>query len=245
MTVELKIRVPRSEFEVDLHISLDQTTTLVGASGSGKSTVLQSIAGVDASATGVIRVGRERWLMGSRALPSTLRSVGYLGQRDGLFPHLSAADNVAFPLRVDGLGRTQRIKRASDLLDRLGLSELVTKRPHELSGGQKRRVALARALSASRDLYLLDEPLAGLDERTAMLATDFIADQLSDFDSIGIVAMHDAGTSSPFSSRAVRLDRGRVIEDFSVPVAPPHARGSARVRQNIGGRQLDCREGSR
>lgn len=245
MTIAVKIRVPRSEFEVDVDLAIDRTSTLVGASGSGKSTVLRAIAGVETQATGLIGVNDERWLSGSKYVPSALRSVGYLGQRDGLFPHLTAEDNVAFPLRADGLARLPRRRHAGELLERLGLAELRARRPHELSGGQRRRVALARALAAPRDVFLLDEPLAALDDRTAVLVSDFIADQLTDLSAIGIVAMHAAEDAIDFSGRAIRLERGRVTDDFSVPVVAPRVRGSARVRQSIGGRQLDCREGSR
>lgn len=245
MTLAINVRVPRSEFEVDVDLAIDATTTLVGASGSGKSTVLRAVAGVEPVLSGVVEIDEQVWLSGRKRLPTTLRSVGYLGQRDGLFPHLSATDNVAFPLRVDGVGTKARRHRANDLLERLDVAALATRQPHELSGGQRRRVALARALAAPRALFLLDEPLAGLDERSALLATDFIADQLSEFNAIGLIAMHDAAPMREIATRAVRLERGRVIDDVSVPTAAQRARASARVRQSIGGRRLDCREGSR
>lgn len=245
MTLSIDIRVPRSEFEVDVNLTLDRTTALVGASGSGKSTLLRTIAGVDSGSFGVIEVDGDRWLDGFKILPPTLRSVGYLGQRDGLFPHMTAQDNVAFPMRADGVGRTQRRRAASELLDRLDLAPLGHSRPHELSGGQRRRVALARALASPRAAYLLDEPLTGLDDRTVLLTVDFIADQLADFGGIGLVAVHDKASIRGFVSRTVSLDRGRVVEDISAPAAARRVRASAAARRNTDGRQLHYREGSR
>lgn len=245
MSLELDIRVPREEFDVEVTTATSTALALTGSSGAGKSTVLRSIAGLEPAAEGEIRVGGAIWLDSSASLPPTMRAVGYLAQRDALFPHLSARDNVAFGLRADGVRASARNRRAMELLDALGVADCGANHAQQLSGGQRRRVALARALAPERGIYLLDEPFAGLDEYASAVAAVLIAQRLSEVGASALIAVHDLQQVVAICPRAIRLERGRVAETVSVAAAAPRARGSARVRQSIGGRQLDCQEGSR
>src|SRR5215470_2206263 len=116
--------------------------TLLGPSGSGKTTILMLIAGFETLSRGMIRVdGRD--IVGQ---PPERRNFGIVFQGYALFPHMSVLDNVAFPLRMKGVGMRERLRQAGEMLEKVGLDGLGSRRPHELSGGPQQRVALARAL---------------------------------------------------------------------------------------------------
>jgi putative spermidine/putrescine transport system ATP-binding protein len=135
--------------------------TLLGPSGSGKTTTLMMIAGFETPSRGRIRVdGRD---IAER--PPEQRNFGIVFQGYALFPHMSVLDNVAFPLRMKGVGNPGRLRQAQAMLEKVGLDGLASRRPHELSGGQQQRVALARALIFAPDALLLDEPLGALDRQ--------------------------------------------------------------------------------
>jgi putative spermidine/putrescine transport system ATP-binding protein len=147
----------------DVSFELRQSAflTILGPSGSGKTTLLRMIAGFQTPTSGEIVIGGKP----VRAVPPYRRSIGMVFQRLALFPHLSAAENVAFPLkmrRFDARSIPERVERYLDLVRLGGLGE---RRIHELSGGQQQRVAIARALVFEPDLLLLDEPLASLDRK--------------------------------------------------------------------------------
>src|SRR5687767_7680757 len=135
--------------------------TILGPSGSGKTTLLRMIAGFQTPTAGEIVIGGRP----VRTVPPYRRSIGMVFQRLALFPHITAAENVAFPLkmrRFDARTIPERVERYLDLVRLGGLGE---RRIHELSGGQQQRVAIARALVFEPDLLLLDEPLASLDRK--------------------------------------------------------------------------------
>ena len=145
----------------DLSFTVDGGSCLavLGTSGSGKSSLLRTLAGLQATGRGIVIVnGRD-----VSALPAEQRSVVYLHQEPVLFPHLSVLENVAFPMTIRGVERRAALRRAMEWLSRLHVGELVGNYPDALSGGQRHRVALARALSAEPAVLLLDEPLASLD----------------------------------------------------------------------------------
>lgn len=135
--------------------------TLLGPSGSGKTSTLMMVAGFETPSEGEIHVdGRD-----VANLPPERRNFGVVFQGYALFPHMSVLDNVEFPLRMKRVARQQRRRLAIDMLERVGLADLASRRPRELSGGQQQRVALARALVFEPDALLLDEPLGALDRK--------------------------------------------------------------------------------
>ena len=134
---------------------------LLGPSGCGKTTTLRMVAGLERPDSGRVLVdGRD-----VTRLPPHRRRMGVVFQSYALFPHLTVADNVAFGLRMAGMGRAERAARAMAGLDLVGLRAHAAKRPRQLSGGQQQRVALARALAIEPDVLLLDEPLSALDAK--------------------------------------------------------------------------------
>jgi len=138
-------------------------TVLFGASGSGKTTVLRCLAGLERPDAGAIQCGRETWFEQATAifLPPQQRRIGYLSQDYALFPHLNVAGNIGYGLR--GLPASERATRVSETMLSFGLAGLEKRLPRELSGGQQQRVALARAVVRRPRLLLLDEPLSALD----------------------------------------------------------------------------------
>ena len=146
---------------VDLRLAPGELTAILGASGAGKSTLLRLIAGLEPVSAGTIHHGATLWSDPARTVPAEQRRVGLIFQDFALFPHLSAARNVAFGL--GHLPRAEQRRLSLDWLDRLGLSKRADAYPHELSGGEQQRVAIARALAPSPVAILMDEPFSGLD----------------------------------------------------------------------------------
>jgi len=146
---------------VSLSVPRGSLIALLGPSGCGKTTTLRMVAGLE-------RPDRGRVLVDGRdvtRLPPYERRMGVVFQSYALFPHLSVAANVAFGLRMGGVSRSERTRRAAAALEMVGLSAHAGKRPRQLSGGQQQRVAVARALAIEPDVLLLDEPLSALDAK--------------------------------------------------------------------------------
>lgn len=157
-----KLEVPLPEVHlgpIDLDISAGEYFVLLGPSGSGKTTILEWIAGFRNATRGRVWVG-ERELT---ELPAHVRDLGVVYQDAALFPHLSARENIAFPLRALGWDERRIRRRVDELAQLLHVARRLAALPRELSGGEARRVALARALAADRRVLLLDEPLTALD----------------------------------------------------------------------------------
>ena len=142
---------------IDLDVRRGEFVCVVGASGCGKSTMLNLVAGLDKPSAGTVAVH------GNAAL---------MFQEAALFPWLTVGDNVALPLRLAGVGRKERRAQAAELLERVHLPGTAHRRPHELSGGMRQRVALARALAQQADILLMDEPFGALDAMTRDLLHD-------------------------------------------------------------------------
>jgi putative spermidine/putrescine transport system ATP-binding protein len=144
---------------IDLEVADGEFFAVLGPSGSGKTTVLRMIAGFETPTAGVIELGG----VDSTRTPPFRRNVNTVFQDYALFPHMSVEQNVAYGLRVKGVGKAERTKRAGDALEMVRLEGMGDRRPSQLSGGQRQRVALARALVNRPRVLLLDEPLGALD----------------------------------------------------------------------------------
>ena len=149
--------------QIDLHIDAGSIVALLGPSGCGKSTLLRLLAGLTVPASGSIHFGDRLVAKTGWGLPSEQRDLGMVFQDYALWPHMTAAQNVAFPLRMRGVGRQQRQQRVEEALAMVGLSGFADRKPSGLSGGQQQRVALARAIVAEPRVLLFDEPLSNLD----------------------------------------------------------------------------------
>jgi putative spermidine/putrescine transport system ATP-binding protein len=146
---------------IDLAMSEGELICLLGPSGCGKTTLLRIIAGfVRPDAGTVVVAGKD-----VTPLSASARRMGMVFQSYSLFPNMTALDNVRFGPRVAGIGKSEQITRARQLLDLVGLASHEAKYPHQMSGGQQQRVALARALAVQPQVLLLDEPLSALDAK--------------------------------------------------------------------------------
>ncbi|MDQ1605195.1 MAG: molybdate transport system ATP-binding protein [Actinomycetota bacterium] len=214
--VDAAMHVRRASFELDLRLSVaaGETVALLGPNGAGKTTALRAMAGLVRLEQGHLLldgVVLEDCAVGVR-LPPERRAVGVVFQDYLLFPHLSARENVAFPLRARGMDKATARRRADEWLSRVGLADRVSARPRELSGGQAQRVALARALVSEPALLLLDEPLAALDAGTRIEIRSHLRRHLSDFAGAAVLVTHDALDAMVLADRLVVLEGGRVVQ---------------------------------
>lgn len=200
--------------DVSVAVGAHESLVLVGPNGSGKSTVVETIAGVVALDAGGVSIGgtavtaRTR----DRARLSAPR-IALVPQDGALLPHLNALDNVAFGPRARGARRTHARATAAAILDRIDASHLATRRPHELSGGEARRIAIGRALALDPEVIVLDEPFAGLDVDVAA-GIRALAASLRHRASI-VLTTHDAADAVLFGDTVAVLDAGRVVETGS------------------------------
>jgi molybdate transport system ATP-binding protein len=187
-------------------------TVLFGASGSGKSTILRCLAGLERPDEGVIGYGAQVWSDAGRKifLPSRERNIGYVPQDHGLFPHLNVERNIAYGL--DGLMGHDRRQRLAEALDWLGLKGLEKRLPGELSGGQQQRVALARAMVRHPRLLLLDEPLSALDAPTRSRLRGELRGFLKRFNVPTLMVTHDRQEALALGDHLVVLHEGRVVQ---------------------------------
>jgi len=196
---------------VDLDIGLGEFVSIMGPSGSGKSTLLHLLGGLDSPSAGSVTIeGNDLAQMGDEGLTEfRRRRLGFVFQFFNLLPTLSAWENVALPLLLDG-GRLRNLRGgAVALLERVGLGHRVDHRPGELSGGQLQRVAIARALMADPVLLLADEPTGNLDSESGAEVLQLLRDCTRDEQRTLVMVTHDAGAAA-VGDRTVRLVDGRV-----------------------------------
>lgn len=202
--------------DLDLEIAAGETVALLGPSGSGKSTLLGLAAGFLPARAGIVRIDGSVVDDGrGRPVPPERRRVGVVFQAHALWPHLSALETVAYPLRRSGMGAGQAGAEAAALLDRLGIGDLADRRPAEMSGGQQQRVGIARAVARRPSLFLLDEPAANLDAPLREAVLDLIAQAGSEHGAAVLHATHDAAEALASSDRVVLLRDGSVVQQGS------------------------------
>jgi phospholipid/cholesterol/gamma-HCH transport system ATP-binding protein len=222
---------------VDLAFRAGETTVVLGPSGTGKSVMLKLIVGLLKPDAGEVRFEGERIdPLGEARLAPVRRRIGYLFQQGALFDSLDVFDNVAFPLREAGVRDPAEISRRVDRSLRLvGLGDLGGRMPTELSGGQQKRIALARAIVLEPDVILYDEPTTGLDPIRADLINELIIRLQRTLDVTSIVVTHDLASAFRVADRMVMLHEGGVVldatpEEFRIseqPVVMRFLRGEA------------------
>ncbi len=204
-------RYPGSDagvFDVTLAMTPAAITVCLGPSGCGKTTLLRLIAGFIRPDRGEVRIDGEE--VGSR--PVRERACGVVFQSYALFPHMSALDNVAYPLRVRGAKPAERRQRAAAMLDLVGLGGFGARLPAQLSGGQQQRVALARALVFEPRALLLDEPLSALDAATRVAMRDEIRRIQRERRIATLLITHDQDEALSLADHVVVLRNGRLVQ---------------------------------
>jgi molybdate transport system ATP-binding protein len=189
---------------------------LFGPSGCGKTTLLRCLAGLERPERGSIRFGDETWFDGTSGvfLSPQRRIIGYLSQDYALFPHLDVARNVGYGLR--GVAVPERRRRVAEMLDRFGLVGLEGRYPHQVSGGQQQRIALARALIRRPRLLLLDEPLSALDAPLREQLRRELRRLLAQFDIPVVLVTHDRVEAIALADHVVIMDDGAVRQSGPV-----------------------------
>jgi ABC-type sulfate/molybdate transport systems ATPase subunit len=212
---QVAIRMRLGSLDLDLELRGDDTpVAVIGPNGSGKTTLLRTIAGAYRPDAGVIRLGEEALFdaVAGVDLPPERRGVGYVPQGYGLFPHLSALDNVAFSWVSRGVTRAERRRVALRLMERMGCAHLAGRSPTKLSGGEQQRVALARALTAEPRMLLLDEPLAALDAPSRRQLRAYLGEHLAERRGPALVVSHDARDVHALGALVYAIERGRVVQ---------------------------------
>ena len=194
---------------IDLRVGAGERTALLGPSGVGKTSILRAIAGLDPLLDGEVLVNG---IDVSHTAPER-RSVVYLHQTPTLFPHLSVQDNIGFPMEVRGATRRDARRRVDALLTRVRMTEFASRMPASLSGGQRHRVALARALAAEPTVLLLDEPFAALDPALRADVRDAVFAMLDDVSGPAVIMVtHDIDEAAALADSIAILLDGAVVQ---------------------------------
>jgi NitT/TauT family transport system ATP-binding protein len=210
--------------DLSLQVAAGEFVSIVGPTGCGKSTLLNVAAGLLAPSSGTVRVAGE-------PLRGVNRRAGYLFQAEALLPWRSARENVAAGLQFRGLDRARSLTKAEEWLGRVGLSGFGGRYPHELSGGMRKRVALAQTLILDPAIVLMDEPFSALDVQTRQLMENELLDLWSADRKSVVFITHDLEEALSLSDRVVVLSAGpqtRVIGEFAIDLLRP--RDVAEVR---------------
>ncbi|MCW2686962.1 MAG: ugpC 5, partial [Mycobacterium sp.] len=194
--------------DLSLTLADGSLTVLVGPSGCGKSTTLRIVAGLEPPDRGAVRIG------GSDVTSATPRErdVAMVFQNYALYPHLSVAGNIAFPLRNAGVGKAEAAKRAREAADRVGITPLLDRKPRQLSGGQQQRVAIARALVRTPSVFLFDEPLSNLDAKLRVELRSEIRRLQQELRITALYVTHDQEEAMTIADQLVVLNAGRIVQ---------------------------------
>ena len=213
---------------ITLAVEPGEFIALLGASGSGKSSLLNLIAGLDSPTSGSIVVGERNLAALSRDELAQYRryTVGMVFQSFNLVPSMTVLENVELPLRFAEVERSKRGAMAKDALERVGLAGRIQHRPIELSGGEQQRVALARALINQPSILLADEPTGNLDSRTGTEVMELIRRLNESLQMTVVLVTHERDLAEKYAERLVSMGDGKVIGDQSNP-ARTLARGES------------------
>ena len=213
---------------ISLEVPAGEFVALLGASGSGKSSLLNLIAGLDSPSSGSVQAGSEDLAQLSREALAKYRrhTVGMVFQSFNLIPSMTVLENVELPLRFAEVERAQRGAMATNALERVGLAGRLRHRPIELSGGEQQRVALARALVNQPKILLADEPTGNLDSRTGTEVMQLIRTLNESLQMTVVLVTHETALAEKYSDRLIFLADGKVVRDQRNPAKAP-ARGDA------------------
>ena len=200
-------------WEVQASLEAGLVTAVVGHNGAGKSTLAQVVAGTLRLERGEVTIGGRTVEDASTFVPARRRGVAMVSQAPRIFTHMSVLANVAFPLRVRGVGRAQARAAAIDQLRAVGIADLAHRRASDLSGGQAARVAIARALAFRPDVLILDEPTAALDVEATAQVSAVLRERLSQSGITTLLVSHDIAEVLALASRMIIMGDGRVVEE--------------------------------
>jgi multiple sugar transport system ATP-binding protein len=225
--------------DVSLDIADGEFMVLLGPSGCGKSTLLRMIAGLEDPTAGTIMLDGEV----ANELAPRDRNVAMIFQDFGLYPHMSANDNIAFPLRIAGIDAGPRQERVADIASALGIHDVLARKPGKLSGGQRQRVAMGRAIVRQPTLFLMDEPLSNLDSGLRAELRTEISALVREMGVTTIYVTHDQSEALTMADRVAILRKG-VLQDVGAPTQVYSRPGTLYVAAFLGSPRMNLLEAS-
>ncbi len=215
-----KVFPPRVVALRDVNVSIEsgEFFVVLGPSGSGKTTLLRIIAGLETPSKGRVVIGNRVVVDAEKGVyvEPRDRNIGMVFQNWALYPHKTVFENIAFPLKLKKLPRSEIERRVREVAEALGISELLNRKPGQLSGGQQQRVALARALVKEPDVLLLDEPFSNLDARIRITAREFVRELQQKLRITTILVTHDQADAFAVGDRIMVLRDG-VVQQIGTP----------------------------
>ena len=200
-------------WNVDAELRPGLVTAVVGHNGAGKSTLAQVIAGTLRVDSGTVSIGERVVDDSATFVPARRRGVAMVSQAPRIFTHMSVLSNVAFPLRVRGVGRAQARAAALEQLRAVGIADLAFRRASDLSGGQAARVAIARALVFRPEVLILDEPTAALDVEATAQVSAVLRERLAGAGITTLLVSHDIAEVLSLASHMIVMGEGRIVEE--------------------------------
>tara|TARA_Y100001970_G_scaffold108744_1_gene135923 strand:- start:7424 stop:8074 length:651 start_codon:yes stop_codon:yes gene_type:complete len=193
--------------DINLDISKGERVAILGPSGCGKSTLLRLIAGLEKQKTGLIKINNSEVSSENTFLPPEKRKVGLVVQEKALFPHLTVQQNICFGIR----DKRDKHSIAQSLMGLLKIDSLKNKYPHEISGGEQQRVALARSMAPNPNLLMLDEPFSALDVDLKNNLYEEISNLFSERNITILLVTHDLREAEIMTTRQLKMEKGRLI----------------------------------
>ena len=224
----------------DLSLEIDdgEFVVLLGPSGCGKTTTLRMLAGLESVSAGDIYINGER----INDVQTQHRDLAMVFQSYALYPHMSIAENIAYPLRVRKLGKDERIKRVNDVARMLEIEALLDRKPRQLSGGERQRVALARAIVREPRAYLMDEPLSNLDARLRVQMRGELKRLQHQLGTTTIYVTHDQAEAMTLATRVAVMKRGR-LQQFDTPLSIYNRPANRFVAEFVGSPSMNFIDG--
>jgi multiple sugar transport system ATP-binding protein len=222
---------------VDLRSEEGEFLVLLGPSGCGKTTLLRMIAGLEQPTEGEILLGGED----VSGLPPRARRIAMVFQSYALYPHMTVANNIAFPLKAQGMDPDERTKKVEWAAGLFGIERLLQRRPRQLSGGERQRVALARALVREPTVFLLDEPLSNLDAKLRAAARDDLMEFQRRIGITTIYVTHDQVEAMGMGDRIAVMNHGKVRQ-LGTPEEVYHHPADVFVAQFLGSPPMNLLE---
>jgi multiple sugar transport system ATP-binding protein len=226
--------------DLSLEICDGEFIVLLGPSGCGKTTTLRMLAGLENSTSGDIFIDGER----VNDVPTQHRDLAMVFQSYALYPHMTIADNIGYPLRVRKLDKAERATRVQRVAAMLEIESLLERKPRQLSGGERQRVALARAIVREPRAYLMDEPLSNLDARLRVQMRGELKRLQHELGTTTIYVTHDQAEAMTLASRVAVMKKGR-LQQFDTPLNIYNHPANKFVAEFVGSPSMNFIEGER
>ena len=224
--------------DLSLQIREGEFVVLLGPSGCGKTTTLRMLAGLETVSSGDIFIGGGR----VNDVPTQHRDLAMVFQSYALYPHMTIAENIAYPLRVRKLDKAQRVERVRRIAAMLEIESLLERKPRQLSGGERQRVALARAIVREPRAYLMDEPLSNLDARLRVQMRGELKRLQHQLGTTTIYVTHDQAEAMTLASRVAVMKKGR-LQQFDTPMNIYNHPANRFVAEFVGSPSMNFVEG--